>query len=109
MLANGINIATQQGAKRVHLLFQSSGGSVGDGIFLHNFFKNCPIDVAVYNAGTVASIGVVAFLGAKTRIVSKHATFMVHPSTNAPQPVNTADRLKAVVESLRLDGDFIPP
>ena len=102
-IMNGISVASQNNVERVHLLFESTGGNVGDGICLYNFFKTCPIGLSIYNAGTVASIAAVAYLGAETRVVSKHATFMVHPSTNWAQAVNTAERLKTAIESLRID------
>jgi hypothetical protein len=34
----------------MNLLFQSTGGSVSDGIFLHNLFKSLPMKLTLYNA-----------------------------------------------------------
>jgi ATP-dependent Clp protease protease subunit len=74
----------------VHLLFQSSGGFVGDGICLYNFFTSLPIDLTIYNAGTVSSMALIAYLGGKKRKTSSRAVFMMHRSFGANQFVTTA-------------------
>jgi ATP-dependent protease ClpP protease subunit len=51
--------AMEKQFKHVHLLFQSSGGFVGDGICLYNFFSSLPIDLTIYNAGAVQSIALI--------------------------------------------------
>jgi len=66
------------GGSPLHILFQSSGGSVTHGVLLYNFLRTFPTDVTLYNGGSLSSIAVIAFLGAKHRRVSKHATFMLH-------------------------------
>lgn len=50
--------ATQGGAKEIHLLVQSTGGMVSDGIALYNFLKTFPIKLHGYNGGSVSSIAV---------------------------------------------------
>src|ERR1035437_9921391 len=86
---NTFALATQQPpldqTKHVHLLMQSSGGFIGDGIALYNFLKNAPLDVTVYNAGSLQSIAAICFLGAKRRVSNRHATFMLHRATISPQ------------------------
>lgn len=101
-LFNGLTTATQKGVKAVHLLFQTTGGTVTDGICLYNFFRTLPIGLSIYNAGGVSSIGVIAYLGASRRYTSAHATFMVHRSYFSPVAANS-DRLKALAEALVLD------
>ncbi len=86
----------------VHLLFQSVGGIVGDGICLYNFFKTVPIDLTIYNAGGVQSMALIAYLGAKRRITSPRALFMMHSTSSGAQSA-TAARLKGVAKSLTLD------
>jgi len=71
-----------------HVSIQTSGGNVGDGIWLFNFLKSFPRAVSVYNTGTIASIGTIAYLGAPRRLASAHATFMIHRSTYTPIPAN---------------------
>jgi hypothetical protein len=41
---NAFAFGTANKIQHVHLLFQSCGGFVGDGICLYNFFKSLPID-----------------------------------------------------------------
>lgn len=94
----------RQRVKHLHLLFQSYGGVVGDGVCLYSVFRELPFDLTVYNSGAVQSIGTVAYLGAKKRKVSTHATLVIHRSTGASQPA-TAARLKAATESLVLDDE----
>lgn len=75
---------------RLHVLFQSSGGIVGDGVFLYNYFRSFPIELIFYNSGTIASIGVVAFLGAQGRKASASATFMIHRTSYNSQAASAA-------------------
>ena len=98
----GLATASLNKVTHLHFLFQSFGGVVGDGICLHNVFHALPFDLTLYNAGSVQSIAVIAYLGAKKRKVSTHATFGIHRSTGGNQPA-TAAQLKAVAETLRLD------
>jgi ATP-dependent Clp protease protease subunit len=101
-LFNSFSTATQKSVQRIHLLFQSTGGSVADGICLYNFLKAMPIDVTLYNAGSVQSIAAVAYLGAKRRKVSARATFSYHRTTASPQGAKIGD-LKAIAESVVSD------
>lgn len=96
-IATGLN-------QNVHLLFQSSGGSVGDGICLYNFFRSLPIELTIYNVGSVCSAGVIAYLGAKRRITSSRAIFMVHRVTARPGEV-PAMVLKGITKNLILNDE----
>lgn len=82
-----------------HILFQTHGGTVGDGIFLHNLLKDFPLHLTLYNGGYIESIGVVAYLGAKKRRVSAGATFMIHRTTVFQQTAN-AIRLKSLADQV---------
>jgi len=86
----------------LHVLFQSSGGYVGDGVCLYNFFQSLQFDLTLYNVGSVQSIATLAYLGAKKRKTSAQATFMIHRSYNVPQATTSA-RLQSVAQSLSLD------
>jgi ATP-dependent Clp protease protease subunit len=86
------------------LLFQSNGGLVGDGICLHNFFRALPIELTLYNVGSIASIAVTAYLGAKHRKASAYAAFMLHRTYASPQAA-TSDRLHAIAQSVSLDDE----
>ena len=88
---------------RIHLLFQSTGGSVGDGIALYNFFRSAPVPITAYNVGNVASIATISYLGASTRVCSAYGMFMLHrPSNQIRFNARTADLAR---DSLRLDED----
>jgi len=101
-VVNSLTIAMGGKVKHVHLLFQSAGGYVGDGVFLHNLFRSVPVELTLYNVGQVSSAGVVAYLGAKHRKTTANGTFMLHRSTNSPQ-FATAAKLNHVAKSLILD------
>ncbi len=90
----------------VHLLFQSIGGSVGDGICLYNFFKSLPLNLTIYNPGNVHSSAVVAYLGAKKRKTSARGTFMIHRTGSGSQ-FATIPRLRGIEKSLILDDERI--
>jgi ATP-dependent Clp protease protease subunit len=88
------------------MLFQSSGGIVGDGVALHNYLRACPVEVTAYNVGTVASIATIAFLGATNRITSKFFSFMIHKSFSQMQGL-TAERARAAIMSIVLDDERV--
>jgi ATP-dependent Clp protease protease subunit len=90
--------------KHVHLLFQTAGGYVGDGVFLYNLFRTIPIELTLYNAGQISSAGVVAYLGAKHRKTTRNATFMLHRSASNQQ-FATAAKLAHAAKSLILDDE----
>lgn len=86
----------------VHLLFQTTGGVVGEGVALYNFFKAYPLPFTIYNVGSVLSIGTIAYLGAKVRKTSAHALFQIHRTGASAQSATAAD-LKGRIESLNID------
>jgi ATP-dependent Clp protease, protease subunit len=90
--------------RHIHVLFQSAGGYIADGVFLYNLFRTMPIEITLYNGGQISSAGVIAYLGAAHRITGANATFMIHRSTNSPQ-VATASKLAHTAKSLVLDDD----
>lgn len=100
----GITTAIANSVPRVHLLFQSSGGLVGDGVCLYNFFKSLTLPLTLYNVGAVSSIAALAYLGAEERKVSAHATFMLHRTHISPQAAG-AERLQAIAKGVMLDDE----
>ena len=100
----GITGASASGVNDIHLLFQSFGGTVGDGVCLYNFFRSLPIDLTLYNVGNVSSAATTAFLGAKKRKASTYATFMVHRVQSPGQPA-TSERLHAIAHSVVADDE----
>ena len=97
-----LSFATQKKIKHVHLMFQSIGGMVADGVCLYNFIKALPIDLTIYNCGSVSSIAVLAYIAATKRKTSASATFMLHRTTGSSQPAS-AGRLHSLAESVVLD------
>jgi ATP-dependent Clp endopeptidase proteolytic subunit ClpP len=66
------------GARHIHLMLSSPGGSVFHGLSIHNFLRGAPIEVTTYNFGSVDSIGVVIFCAGKKRISVPHSRFLIH-------------------------------
>lgn len=86
-----------------HVLLQSNGGYVSDGICLYNYLSKLPIRFHFYNAGAVASIAVIVFLAGQKRYASSTARFMVHKSHATASPGSRPDALNIIVEGLRAD------
>src|SRR5579859_198403 len=103
-LVDCLTIAMGRKVKHVHILFQSAGGTVGDGVFLYNMFRALPIPVTLYNAGQLSSAAVIAYLGAKGRKTSASGTFMIHRSTNSSQ-FATSSKLQHLAKALVLDDE----
>ncbi|HEX4426590.1 MAG TPA: ATP-dependent Clp protease proteolytic subunit [Terriglobales bacterium] len=101
-LINGLTVVASNGTRRVHVLFHSWGGFVGDGVFLYNALKKLSIEIILYNAGQVASAATLAYLGAHSRKTTANAVFMIHKSTYNPN-ASGADKLKAAADNLTID------
>lgn len=101
-LVNGLTTVGAGGTKRIHILFQSWGGFVGDGVFLYNALRKFPLEVVLYNAGQVASAATIAYLGAHSRKTTANAVFMIHKAINSPNGAGV-DKLKAVAANLAID------
>ncbi len=94
---------TESGIDTAHILIQSNGGYVSDGLCLYNFLSNAPIEFVMYNGGAVASIAVILFLSGSRRYASETARFMVHKSHATASPGARPDALNIIVEGLRAD------
>jgi ATP-dependent Clp protease protease subunit len=86
-----------------HILIQSNGGYVSDGICLYNYLSKLPIRIVTYNAGAVASIAVILFLAGEQRYASDTARFMVHKSHASAPHGARPDALRIIVEGLQAD------
>lgn len=104
-LAGALNSAVNEGIGTVHLAFSSSGGYVADGIYLHNHIRALPLHLVIYNTGSVSSIAVSVFLAAEERYCSKHAMFMIHPTTMAHSEGMSARRLQSTLDAALADDD----
>ena len=94
---------TEDGIDTAHVLLQSNGGYVSDGLCLYNFMANSPVKFVMYNAGAVASIAVVVYLAGSRRYTSETARFMIHKSHATASPGSRPDALNIIVEGLRAD------
>ena len=94
---------TDDGVDVAHVLLQSNGGYVSDGLCLYNFLSNAPIEFVMYNGGAVASIAVILYLSGTRRYASETARFMVHKSHATASPGARPDALNIIVEGLRAD------
>ena len=94
---------TEDGIERAHVLVQSNGGYVSDGLCLYNFMSNAPVEFVMYNGGAVASIAVIMYLAGTRRYASETARFMVHKSHATASPGSRPDALNIIVEGLRAD------
>ena len=104
-IAGALNSAVNGGADTVHLSFSSNGGYVADGIFLHNHIRALPLRLVIYNTGSVGSIAVSVFLAAHERYCSKHAMFMIHPTTMGSAEGMSARRLQSTLDAALADDD----
>jgi ATP-dependent Clp protease, protease subunit len=94
---------SESGIETAHVLLQSNGGYVSDGLCMYNFLSNAPVKFVMYNAGAVASIAVILFLAGSRRYASETARFMVHKSHATASPGARPDALNIIVEGLRAD------
>jgi ATP-dependent Clp protease, protease subunit len=97
-----VNAASDQVTK-IHVLIQSPGGTINEGIFLHEFFKSFPVEVVAYNGGHIGSASLSAYLGARKRYVCANGTFLVHRAK--PAPVNTwsLPHIQSIVDGLQIE------
>ena len=104
-ISNAMSRAINNRVEGVHLLFQSGGGNVGDAIYLFNLFRSLPISLTLYNIGSIASIAVIAYLGAAKRITTSNATFMVHriPVGATSGKLQSADNT-AILDEKRIES-----
>ncbi|KRA97883.1 hypothetical protein ASD83_12460 [Devosia sp. Root685] len=104
-LAGALNSAINSGVSLVHLAFSSSGGYVADGVYLYNHIRALPLELVIYNTGSVSSIAVSVFLGAQQRFCSAHGMFMIHPTTMGQSEGLTARRLQSTLDAALADDD----
>jgi ATP-dependent Clp protease, protease subunit len=98
-----LSAATQRGVTTIHLLFEIYWCNVGDGVSLFNYFDSFPLELHIYNTGTVASVAVTSFLGAPHRYASAHATFMIHRSRFNFLAPGQAGQLLAIAAAIQTD------
>ncbi len=100
---DAVSDMTEEGITTAHVLIQSNGGYVSDGICLYNYLSKLPIEFVTYNAGAVASIAVIVFLAGTRRYACETARFMVHKSHATASAGARPDALSIIVDGLRAD------
>lgn len=100
---DAISKMTVDGTRTAHILLQSNGGYVSDGICLYNTLTNAPLDFVMYNAGAVASIAVTLFLGGSRRVASDTSRFMIHKSHATAPTGARPEALKIIADGLMAD------
>ncbi len=76
-----VNERLQDGKRKydeIYLFFNSTGGSIDDGIGLYGFMRSLPIPLTIINVNLVASIAIAPFMAGKKRIALPHSTFHFH-------------------------------
>jgi ATP-dependent protease ClpP protease subunit len=98
---NAISFDTQPRHAAVHLLFNSSGGSIVDALNMHTYARGYPADIPItmFNSGGVQSAAVLVYLSAAHRVVCPHAKFLLHPAVWKTGGLNT-EELRIVSRSL---------
>lgn len=106
MVQRVFNAAAEMRANDIgtaHLLLQSHGGFISDGICIYNFLAKLPMRFITYNAGAVASIAVIVFLAGRQRHASATARFMIHKSHASPPGGARPEALQIIAEGLKAD------
>ena len=62
----------------IHLLLNTPGGSVQDGIALYTFIKALPARIVIYNISQVNSIGNAVYQAGDLRLCAHGSSFMFH-------------------------------
>ena len=101
-LISAFTAAIQNRSPQVHIMLQSTGGTVADGVALYSWIRNAQVPITVYNGGMVQSIAVIAYLGSNRRVVSKNATFMIH-KTRGPAISYTGPNTASLIKGLAID------
>jgi len=78
VLMNFLVEQVNRGEKELYFLFSSPGGSVVQGVVLHNFLRALPAKIIMHNIGIVDSMGNVVFLSSDERYASPHSFFLFH-------------------------------
>lgn len=90
--------------KKLHILFNSSGGSISAGFVLYNFIKVLPYHVIMHNVGSVDAIGIVVFLAGKERYSVENGTFLMHHiTTQIPERISTESMMREKLSCI--DGE----
>jgi len=84
----GIRRLIDKGMTKLHLILNTPGGFIQDGIYIYNMLKGLPIEVNTINHYRADLSGLMLFCAGKNRYCSDHARFILH----APKyTINSSD------------------
>ena len=78
ILMNFLTDQIDRGEKEFYFLISSLGGSVNDGVVLHNFIRALPAKIIMHNIGIIDSIANVVFLSSDERYCNSNSSFLFH-------------------------------
>ena len=108
LLATCADLANK-GAKAIHLLLSTPGGSVMHGINIYNILRGLPFRLTTHNVGSVNSVGNVVFLAGDERYAVPDSTFMFHGvGFDVPQGSRLEEKLlRERLDSIQADQNQI--
>lgn len=77
-LLQAVQQAMQEGHTAITLMISSGGGHLIPGFALYNQLRLLPLELTVYNIGSVNSIATIVFLAGTHRLATPNATFLFH-------------------------------
>ena len=106
-LINVCSTLVGSGHDDIHLLLNSSGGSVQDGFGAYNYLKSVPAKVSTYNIGNVDSIAGIVFQAGARRVCFPMASFLMHGVGGEFQGRVDAQVMEDRLQAIRLDEERI--
>ena len=108
-LMNCLADLISKGEKEIYILLSSSGGSVNDGVTLHNYIRSLPAKIIMHNIGMVNSIANVVFLAGSVRYAVPHSSFLFHGvGFNTSQPTRFEEKqVRERLMSIQKDQEII--
>ena len=104
-LQNAALSALKAGASELDIHISSDGGNNDQAFAAYHFLRSLPVPVTMHCIGTVESMAVIVFLGAKTRNIVPHGKVKIHPMHwGFPAGTVDHDRLSEYVASLDFDA-----
>lgn len=106
-IAGTFNALMIKGHRRFYFCLNSLGGYVNDGIAIYNHLRGLPIELVTHNIGNCHSIAVTVFLAGNERLTSKHAMFLVHPTTFSRADGQNWERLDGLLKGALADEERV--
>ncbi len=85
----------------INIVINSSGGSDEEGLAIYDAIMKVKNNVIIYGTGCVQSMAAAIFQAADTRILSKHARFMIHNGSITLSGPIEVDKLLVLAEDTK--------